>query len=189
MSKKSSSKRMFMSEIRAKWKALGDKAKQKYIEKAKLSSEAYKEQKVKVDPQEDSKISFPLVYVGLHLVSYNGEMKRLGTGYIGLIKAVLEREQLCNLGISYATRSDFMSLRKNGWVVGEFSVASYGCATALLLLQLTVISWQQLVLSLAVMVAADYYAPCLLLLSDQMASCYGVVLMADMLLRLPAVLL
>ncbi|KAG5525111.1 hypothetical protein RHGRI_031702 [Rhododendron griersonianum] len=29
------------------------------------------------------------------------------------------REQLCNLGISYATRSDFMSLRKNGWVVGE----------------------------------------------------------------------
>ncbi|KAF7112973.1 hypothetical protein RHSIM_RhsimUnG0173500 [Rhododendron simsii] len=164
------------------------------------------------------KISFPLVHVGLHLVLYNGEMKRLGTGYAGLIKAVFEsstslltnkekdkkeqssghltsllkaneeetrlsdssmaaswsrrkspskptmecqqemtraqlkesqpvkknanekptigmvrklilkfvfdttlsvREQLCNLGISYATRSDFMSLRKNGWVVGE----------------------------------------------------------------------
>ncbi|KAI8572743.1 hypothetical protein RHMOL_Rhmol01G0223600 [Rhododendron molle] len=47
-----------MSEIRAKWKALGDKAKQKYIEKAKLSSEAYKEQKVKVDPQENSKETF-----------------------------------------------------------------------------------------------------------------------------------
>ncbi|XP_058184524.1 uncharacterized protein LOC131301994 isoform X2 [Rhododendron vialii] len=47
MTKKSSSKRMSMSEIRAKWKALGDKAKQKYIEKAKLSSEVYKEQKVK----------------------------------------------------------------------------------------------------------------------------------------------
>ncbi|KAI8535836.1 hypothetical protein RHMOL_Rhmol10G0205600 [Rhododendron molle] len=29
------------------------------------------------------------------------------------------REQLCNLGIGYATCSDFMSLRKNGWVVGE----------------------------------------------------------------------
>ncbi|KAI8563384.1 hypothetical protein RHMOL_Rhmol03G0107600 [Rhododendron molle] len=47
-----------MSEIRAKWKALGDKAKQKYIEKAKLSSEAYKEKKVKVNPQEDSKETF-----------------------------------------------------------------------------------------------------------------------------------
>ncbi|XP_058224431.1 uncharacterized protein LOC131333746 [Rhododendron vialii] len=47
MTKKSSSKRMSMSEIRAKWKALGDKAKQKYIEKVKLSSEEYKEQKVK----------------------------------------------------------------------------------------------------------------------------------------------
>ncbi|KAG5514527.1 hypothetical protein RHGRI_035810 [Rhododendron griersonianum] len=47
-----------MSEIREKWKALGDKAKQKYIEKAKLSSEAYKEQKVKVDPQENSKETF-----------------------------------------------------------------------------------------------------------------------------------
>ncbi|XP_058184527.1 uncharacterized protein LOC131322026 isoform X5 [Rhododendron vialii] len=58
MTKKSSSKRMSMSEIRAKWKALGDKAKQKYIEKAKLSSEVYKEQKVKVDPQEDSKETF-----------------------------------------------------------------------------------------------------------------------------------
>ncbi|KAI8535835.1 hypothetical protein RHMOL_Rhmol10G0205500 [Rhododendron molle] len=56
MTKKSSSKRMSMSEIRAKWKVLGDKAKQKYIEKAKLSSEAYKEQKVKVDPQENSKV-------------------------------------------------------------------------------------------------------------------------------------
>ncbi|KAG5560670.1 hypothetical protein RHGRI_003860 [Rhododendron griersonianum] len=58
MTKKSSSKRMSMSEIREKWKALGDKAKQKYIEKAKLSSEAYKEQKVKVDPQENSKETF-----------------------------------------------------------------------------------------------------------------------------------
>ncbi|KAF7153850.1 hypothetical protein RHSIM_Rhsim01G0048300 [Rhododendron simsii] len=58
MTKKSSSKRMSMSEIRAKWKALGDKAKQKYIEKAKLSSEAYKEQKVEVDPQEESKETF-----------------------------------------------------------------------------------------------------------------------------------
>ncbi|KAF7147806.1 hypothetical protein RHSIM_Rhsim03G0056000 [Rhododendron simsii] len=29
------------------------------------------------------------------------------------------REQLCDLGINYATRSDFMSLRKNGWVVGD----------------------------------------------------------------------
>ncbi|KAG5528188.1 hypothetical protein RHGRI_028954 [Rhododendron griersonianum] len=47
-----------MSEIREKWKALGDKAKQKYIEKAKLSSEAYKEQKVKVDLQENSKETF-----------------------------------------------------------------------------------------------------------------------------------
>ncbi|KAG5561386.1 hypothetical protein RHGRI_004423 [Rhododendron griersonianum] len=47
-----------MSEIREKWKALGDKAKQKYIEKAKLSSETYKEQKVKVDPQENSKETF-----------------------------------------------------------------------------------------------------------------------------------
>ncbi|KAI8571952.1 hypothetical protein RHMOL_Rhmol01G0160900 [Rhododendron molle] len=150
MTKKSSSKRMSMIEIRAKWKALGDKAKQKYIEKAKLSSEAYKEQKVKVDPKENlketfitrtqlkttcdiirnlepqqvesvkamgfggllrlkysvfstccsilniarrPKISFPLVHVGLHLVSYNGEMKRLGAGYIGLIKAVLESWQ------------------------------------------------------------------------------------------------
>ncbi|KAI8571217.1 hypothetical protein RHMOL_Rhmol01G0101700 [Rhododendron molle] len=58
MTKKSSSKRMSMSEIREKWKALGDKAKQKYTEKAKLSSEEYKEQKVKVDPQEDSKETF-----------------------------------------------------------------------------------------------------------------------------------
>ncbi|KAG5561850.1 hypothetical protein RHGRI_004780 [Rhododendron griersonianum] len=35
------------------------------------------------------KISFPLVHVGLHLVSYNGEMKRLGTGYIGLILKII----------------------------------------------------------------------------------------------------
>ncbi|KAG5558062.1 hypothetical protein RHGRI_008088 [Rhododendron griersonianum] len=58
MTKKSSSKRMSMGEIRAKWKALGDKGKQKYIEKAKLSSEAYKMQKVKVDSQENSKETF-----------------------------------------------------------------------------------------------------------------------------------
>ncbi|KAI8568707.1 hypothetical protein RHMOL_Rhmol02G0221400 [Rhododendron molle] len=56
MTKKSSSNRMSMSEICAKWKDLGDNAKQKYIEKAKLSSEEYKEQKVKVDPQETSKV-------------------------------------------------------------------------------------------------------------------------------------
>ncbi|KAE9465149.1 hypothetical protein C3L33_02938, partial [Rhododendron williamsianum] len=70
-----------MGEIRAKWKALGDKAKQNCSI---------------LNITRRPKISFPLVHVGLHLVSYNGEMKRLGTGYTGLIKAVLERGKKTN---------------------------------------------------------------------------------------------